>query len=368
MRPGSWNLDRIDTAFAGAAVEPAHWSDVMEVVAQETGSFGCALFPIRGRSPHVPFTASLGETFEKYFNEGWVKRDERYRAVPQMERFGVGTDLDYIDPDRMKRHAYYQEFLAPFGLNWFAGVRMAAGDDFLCLSIQRSAEQGPFQSDELSKLARLSRRLGAAAALSQSLGFARVEAASNAFELSGNAVIMLDRCAEIVRINASAQRLIGNGIKIFARKIASEDSTATAALHSAIHLLLWTRTTSALMPPVVMPREGARPLLAYCTRLEGLSVDLLSPCQAMVVLIDPDRQKYPPRETLIKAFDLTPAEARLAAEIAAGRDISAIASEFGISKETARTQLRMIFAKTRVNRQAELVAVLAAAAFGHDNR
>jgi DNA-binding CsgD family transcriptional regulator len=59
------------------------------------------------------------------------------------------------------------------------------------------------------------------------------------------------------------------------------------------------------------------------------------------------------------AFDLTPAEARLAAHLASGATLQAVAERLGISKETARNQLKMVFAKTGTNRQAQLVALLA---------
>ena len=59
------------------------------------------------------------------------------------------------------------------------------------------------------------------------------------------------------------------------------------------------------------------------------------------------------------AFRLTEAEARLATQLALGESLEKVADRFGIGKETARSQLRGIFAKTGVHRQAELVAVLA---------
>jgi DNA-binding CsgD family transcriptional regulator len=58
-------------------------------------------------------------------------------------------------------------------------------------------------------------------------------------------------------------------------------------------------------------------------------------------------------------FRLTPAEARIALGIAEGATLAAIAEARGVSVSTARTQLKSVFAKTNVHRQAELVALLA---------
>jgi DNA-binding CsgD family transcriptional regulator len=66
-----------------------------------------------------------------------------------------------------------------------------------------------------------------------------------------------------------------------------------------------------------------------------------------------------PLDALRMAFGLTQAEARLAAGLAGGAALDEVAAQIGISKETARSQLKAIFAKTGAHRQPELVALLA---------
>jgi DNA-binding CsgD family transcriptional regulator len=61
---------------------------------------------------------------------------------------------------------------------------------------------------------------------------------------------------------------------------------------------------------------------------------------------------------LMSLFGLTPAEARLASTLAGGLDPARAAQEIGVSRVTARNQLRTIFAKTGTHRQSELVALL----------
>jgi DNA-binding CsgD family transcriptional regulator len=58
-------------------------------------------------------------------------------------------------------------------------------------------------------------------------------------------------------------------------------------------------------------------------------------------------------------FDLTPAEARVACGIAAGKTVDALAATFAVSAGTIRVQLRSVFEKTATARQAELVQLLA---------
>jgi PAS domain-containing protein len=266
----AFNLDKIAAAFAEAAIDSSRWDAAMDVTANVTGGFGAALFPIKGRLSRTPYSRSMGASFEVYVRDGWINHDERYRGARTMVRRGVMTDLDFATSAEIARHPYYQEFLAPFGLRWFAGVKVAAGDDLWCLSIQRSIEQGPFSPTELEQLAGLSNRLGSGAALAQALGFARAEAALDAFSVSGSPVVLLDRCGEVLQMNKAAERLLGRDLQVSCRRIVSMDRNATAALNGTLKALLWARSSSALMPPVLLPRTKSHPLLAYPLRLSGV--------------------------------------------------------------------------------------------------
>src|SRR5947208_2110656 len=57
-------------------------------------------------------------------------------------------------------------------------------------------------------------------------------------------------------------------------------------------------------------------------------------------------------------FGLTPAEARLALHLVTGETLRSAAAKLSISYETARTQLKNIFNKTKTRRQAELVILI----------
>jgi DNA-binding CsgD family transcriptional regulator len=61
---------------------------------------------------------------------------------------------------------------------------------------------------------------------------------------------------------------------------------------------------------------------------------------------------------LSTTFDLTPAEARVASHLAAGRNLKEIARHLGVQTNTVRTHLNNVLAKTGTHRQSDLVRVL----------
>ena len=60
-------------------------------------------------------------------------------------------------------------------------------------------------------------------------------------------------------------------------------------------------------------------------------------------------------------FGLTPAETRLAEHLVGGKSLAEIGEQLKLSRETLKSQLRSLFAKTDTRRQGELVALLLSA-------
>ncbi|WP_245497881.1 helix-turn-helix transcriptional regulator, partial [Mesorhizobium sp. M7A.F.Ca.CA.001.08.2.1] len=69
----------------------------------------------------------------------------------------------------------------------------------------------------------------------------------------------------------------------------------------------------------------------------------------------------PSPSLLAGLFDLTPAEARLAASLAQGRPLKEAAASSNVTVKTSRTYLERIFAKTGTRQQSQLVALLKSA-------
>ena len=76
------------------------------------------------------------------------------------------------------------------------------------------------------------------------------------------------------------------------------------------------------------------------------------------LLLFPCRRGISDRVTIFsQLFALTPAEARILAQLLSGGGMSHIASQLGIAQSTAQTHVKRILEKTSTHRQAELVQI-----------
>lgn len=71
------------------------------------------------------------------------------------------------------------------------------------------------------------------------------------------------------------------------------------------------------------------------------------------------RDSAPSQSRLMEMFGVTPAEAKLIVHLVDGLTLTAAARALGVSRNTARAQLSSVFSKTGVNRQSQLVKLVA---------
>ena len=121
--------------------------------------------------------------------------------------------------------------------------------------------------------------------------------------------------------------------------------------------------TRARLEPVVASipvpaREEALPLVIHLIPIKGRAHDVFNSVQWLCVGVPIAPNEVPGAEVLQALFDLTPAEAKVARAVAEAKTVDTLAAALGLSRETVRSQLKSVFAKTGVTRQAELAAML----------
>ena len=181
-------------------------------------------------------------------------------------------------------------------------------------------------------------------------------AALNAMRLPA---IALDQDGFVAEVNAAAEAIFDNDVKIKDRRLFVRDPAARALLKEVIDQL---RTSPRLNPsatdPIIVQRRDKMPVIVRIWPFDGAARLPMQEVRALLTLNALGPKPGPPAATLAKTFRLTPAEAKLACVIARGASPGIAAGELKISRETARNQLKSVFAKTDTHRQSELVALL----------
>lgn len=172
----------------------------------------------------------------------------------------------------------------------------------------------------------------------------------------GLALVVLDRNRRLVSTNPLADRLLaeGEGIVRHGDELILQDSA---------HQRLVGDMLSGSPGPSPLPRfRIARPRhgdLVATARALDLSAIHAGAGALALFLARPGPEASTDPQALRDLLGLTAAEARLTAMLAEGHTLVESARRLGIAHNTAKVQLRAVFAKTGVHRQAQLVALLA---------
>jgi DNA-binding CsgD family transcriptional regulator len=360
----SVNADQLEKASAilgDTIVDPSMWPAAMETICRAVGATGAMLLQSDARTFDVPRTLSVDEALKHYFQASFHLTDIRAeRGVPLVLKGSpVVIDQDFITAEEMRSDPMYNENLFAFGFQWFAGVGFSAGSALWCLSIQRTVAEGPFGNPDKRVLAALSQRLTEVATLSTAVGRIALSSASNALNAVRQAAIAIDRFGIVLDANKAAQVLFDDHIHIKNRRLFMDDRRARSCLEQLLGRLRITPDTAAFpCEPIVIRRDRKGPVVVRVLPIHGAARTPFLGARAMLTIAVIEPKSGPGAALLSKAFGLTPAEAKLASIVSEGTSPERAAEQLGISRETARSQLKAVFAKTATHRQSELVALL----------
>ena len=235
------------------------------------------------------------------------------------------------------------------------------------MGLGRRTTEGPFTAAHLDLFGRVLPHLASAALVRRRLRalLAASEAPRAVLAALDRGVILVDAAARLVWANPAAERLLARRYGLSVDRTGA--LVATRPAETAVLRRLIAGAAAAGSGEVAeaggalpLPRPSDRPLvvrvlpLAPGADLAGLPPLPRRPAAALLVS-DPDEAEPPPEALLRQAYGLTRAEAALAARLAEGVGLREVADALGISGNTAKAQLKAVFAKVGVDRQAALV-------------
>lgn len=358
-------------AIYGTAIAPEQWPAALQSIADVFGDVGTVMTYQRDDGRFGVIVSPRLAAGQEEYNRYWYRHD--IRALRGIERgifltHEAVTDEDLDLREELDTHPFYTQFLRKFGLRWFGSVGISPDPHvFVALSIQRAASRQPFSADECAVLTRLGRH----AEQSLRLGIRLIEAESanvslrETFNRLGTGLFMLDDLGRIVFSNATADRLLGNGLASDNGRLIADLADDREALGVTIAAALRAAPqdiASNPKPLLLNPSTSGSPLALYVMPMRSMlapEIDQFMVRARVIVLAIEMKSGEAADPALVRdLFGLTLGEARVAALVAAGLGPREASGKLGIAEETTRTVLKRVFAKTGVSRQSELVALL----------
>jgi DNA-binding CsgD family transcriptional regulator len=220
-------------------------------------------------------------------------------------------------------------------------------------------------------LSRLSAMLARVLPLYELLGDAerKRRVAEYVIEASGTGTLLVEANGHVLSANAVAHQLMTAEGPLLVRDgtLRARTVPATRQLLEAIAEMARLQSTIAdpgCYVPLALPDPDRAQPLTLIIRPGPPFGPVSAPLKrtAVIVLRDPALPAMLSVADLERLFGLSPAEARLATRLADGEGLDEAAVALGVSRNTARSQLQSVFAKTGINRQGDLVRLLLSSA------
>jgi DNA-binding CsgD family transcriptional regulator len=217
--------------------------------------------------------------------------------------------------------------------------------------LDMSSEDCQLRAEEERILSSFTQRLIEIAAVSAAEGTGTsITGALNTMRLPA---VSLDRLGFVIDVNSAARAIFDNNIKIRDGRLFIREVEARALLKASLDASCDRfKFVSVMAEPIIVQRRDKLPVILRVWPLDGHDV------RRMVTLNALGPKPGPPPAILAKTFQFNGPESKLASVLARGAPLQTAARELQIPWQTARNQLKSVFAKTQTHSQSELVALL----------
>jgi DNA-binding CsgD family transcriptional regulator len=376
---GEDGLVRLVGQIYESAGDRSRWPAFLASFREATGAAAVHLAIDDSEHERAVVTEALGHDphFLSLYAEYYSSRDVWIRGRPHPRSGETVLGQRLIRDEELAKTEFYADFLRPQRLfHVVAGCIFRERTTSVDIAALRSKGRGPFGAAEerllralmphLQRAVQIHRRLAAAELTSRAL--------AESMDRLSYGVLLLDERGQILLANAIARRQLASrdgltgerGTLGASRR--SESSALRRLVADALDDAAGRRPGSGGVLRITRP-SGARPLSLLVAPFKRAAPDPFGGRRpaAVVFVSDPDTRMEAPADMLARLHGLSPAEARVAAEVLEGGSLPDVAERLGISRNTANTHLKRVFEKTGTQRQADLVRllVLGAASLAH---
>ena len=355
-------LNRIVSQIHDAALEPRLWPAVLQSLTDATGAIGAAYIVRNTQTGRVDWANFSGPSTE--FRSDYVTHFSALDPFPGLFEGNEATWMrlsESLPAQALRQSGWYNDFVLKCGVGEIVGAQISnTGSHTVVFGIHEAIGGKPLRPQLAKRVDELLEPLAKAAEVQlklRQLGWQSAVAVRALDQLLAG-VIVADGNGWVTGMNGAAERIIrhGDGLVVRNGRLGAlrvfEEAKLAASLASA------TKAEPAASSRVLLGRRGS--MRHYMLTVTPLGVDLgfYTDPLALILVVDPEARS--PRVSDLSAyFGLSPAEGRLAVLLMSGKQLRAISSDCGVAIPTLRSQLRSILRKVGVERQTDLLRLLA---------
>jgi len=366
---GAFSADdyaRTVAAFEAAPFRPGAWTEALELVAAAGGGWATHFLGLTDADGLVfdTVTRITPDLIAEWERRGGSVTDINPRvATLWTDPFTILADDDVSTAAMRARSAFYQDVYRPVEADYALMGRLGShGPLRAAVAVIRTARQGHADCADRDRLAALLPHADAALRLQLLLNGRDIAATIGAFEAIALPAFLCNAWGRVTAMTAAGEAALGAG-DIFALKggrLVAVDRRRDPAFQDLLH--------RAVRRPGDLPRPGRSGTLVLGSAagaVRRVDVAPLPPAtlhltagDACLVTIAAPKRVEDPAALLQQAFRLTPAEAAIALDLAAGLPVATIAERRRVSVATVKGQSRSVLAKTGCAKTSGLAAVI----------
>jgi DNA-binding CsgD family transcriptional regulator len=355
------------SAIYDLVLAPADWSTVLRLLAEAlNSSHASSVITTPERDAPRPLGA-VGITADDHrtFLRTWHKNNVFGARRPAREAGAIVLGRTILPKSALLRTAMYQDYLLPRRIEEI--VRLDIFSDACrsqSIALARPWASGPFTSDELAFARALMPHLQRVATLHAHVegttSFART--AIDALDEAQAPLLVLDATGRVVHASAEADRLLheADGLRAGRDGLRAATPALSARFRAVLARAAGSSRTPGISGALHLRRPSGKPdlvIVAIPARSGSCGPDI-GRASVVLQITDPLARAMPDPAILADAFDLTPSEAILAADLLGGLSVVEAAAKRGRSVATVRTHLASVLAKPGTARQSDLIRLL----------
>lgn len=274
---------------------------------------------------------------------------------------------NYMSTEALLSSDFYRVIMQPQGWYDFLGVDIREENELdVRFRVGRYKGARRFGKKESALIEALLPHLERAVRLHTRLNRTERERAvyAGAVEQLAVATIILDELGKVVSSNRSADQLLASkeGVSLTGGSLSFADKKTADEFKQLMSEVMNSRRLSVPVAVAALhiPRTSGMSDLGMVARVvnSAAAVDGSSIPSVALFFSDPDQALESHVKVIARLFSLTPTEANLAMLLANGLTLDEASEQLGVSRNTTRTHLRAVFAKTGVTRQTGLVRLI----------